>query len=142
MRPEDFRRLLIKPGTQVSLAGEYGGPSTWEGGSLYGALRKYLVVERDFTIWATTGQQNIWDTAAVVTVDIPLRTRDFEGKEFVGSELLLLHRQRDSAWDNNDPDVQVFGVRLSGILEKGSLALDMWRPHTARLAGAAILSIE
>src|SRR5712691_4489524 len=107
MKPEDFRKLLIKPGTALSLSGEYGSSSVWGDKPVRGTLTTFLVVERDFTLWAKDSKAPIWDTAIILSLEALLHVTGLKSEEYAGNQLLLLHRHNDLAWDNNDPDVHV-----------------------------------
>ncbi len=142
MKPEDYRQLTLKIGTPVSLAGEYGGPSTWSEGILEGKLYCYLVVERDFTLWMDDKSKSVWDTGAIVALERPLAMTGFHGEAYQGIQLLLLHRHPNTAWDNSDPDVHVYGIKQNESLEKGPLSISQWRLKTVLLAGTCTMSVD
>ena len=140
MEPQEVRELLIKPGTRISLSGEYGGESTWSPSVITGVLKAYIVVEHIRATWVVG--HTVWDTAVIVALDSVLYTQDFYDTDYVGSEVLLLHRYEDVAWDNDDPTVLVFGIKQAEILGEGPLAVAMWRPKTMPLAGAAVMAVH
>src|SRR5262245_51715290 len=143
MKPEDFRRLLLNPGTVISLAGEYGGSSVWNDDKLVrGILKSYIVVERHFTLWAKDKSDSIWDTAIVMGLDDPLQCFNFQRQNYSGDELLLMHRHEIFPWDNDDPSVLVYGIREGESLETSPLTRDLWLPKTQWLAGASTMSVE
>src|SRR5689334_12626974 len=103
MKPEDFRQLLVTPGTLLGLIGDYGGPSDWSHHQLLkGLLESYLVLERHHN----TDRDNsdiVWDAAATLTLMAPLDTVGFHSERYIGTELLLIQRLPIFAWDSNDP---------------------------------------
>jgi hypothetical protein len=141
MKPEDFRQLILKPGTLLSLAGEYGGPSVWGDAQVQGNLAFYAVVEREFTLWSDE-RSGIWDTAIVMSLPTPLTSPDFKEREYIGSSLLLLHRYPDIAWNYDDPPVVIYGILENIFTISEPLELSSWRPKTMWLAGCTTMAVE
>lgn len=151
MISKDFRRLRIKPGTQIGLIGDYNAPSTWSNDEqVIATLDTYLVVERQlvFTLKVT------WDTAAIASLSIPLHTINVNKERCVVSDLLLTHRYSETElegfafqekyfppWEH-EGTVLVYGLRLGESLGAGPLKLTDWEPKTERLSGAAHLTVE
>lgn len=151
MFPKDFRRLRIKPGTQIGLIGDYNAPSTWSNDEqVIVTLDTCLVVERRLVFTAKA----VWDTAAIASLPIPLHTINVNEEECVVSALLLTHRYSETElegfafqekyfppWEH-ESTVLVHGLRLGESLGSGPLRLIDWEPRTERLSGAAHLTIE
>ncbi len=135
MKPENFRQLLLKPGTLLGILGEEIGP-----GLVKGTLASYIVVEFPFSIDAR--EEVVWDAAIMMTLFTPLHVRVMNGQEYHGNDLLLIHRNPQCAWDNNDPNVLVFGIRESEFLEGGPLAHNIWQPKTIWLEDHATMTVE
>ena|SRR6185436_8785390 len=137
MNPEQFRQLKLKPGTELGILGEYSVPKPTKG-----ALKAYIVLERNFnTVNAEKGTKE-WDTAIVMSLFAPLEAIGANEEKYTGSELLLIHRHPNFAWDNGDPTVLVFGIRQGESLENGPLARVDWEPKTIWLEGHAIMTVE
>jgi hypothetical protein len=141
MQLQDFRQLLLKPGTLIGLYGD-DGKSAWAELALVKCiLKSYVVVERHHNFDA--GQNEIqWDAGAIVSTLNPIRVNGYDSQEYFGGELLLIQRGDYSIrWDNHDPNVHVFGIR-------GELPVTMpvprslWQPKTVWLACASIMTVE
>ena len=136
MKPEDFRQLLIKPGTALGLLGEEIGP-----GLVKGTLTSYVVVERHHNMYREV-EEIVWDTAIILTLLIPLQIKTVDAKEYSGNRLLLIQRNPERAWDNSDPNVHVFGIPEGENLGEGPLARNVWQPKTVWLESHAIMTVE
>lgn len=149
MKPEDFRKILIELGTLVGLLGDYGGvASEWSHGKLIrGRLTFYIVVERIHNVLKDVGESE-WDTAAVVSLDTPLKTTGYtingNAKEaYFGSRFVLVQRAPpEYGWDYDDLGVHVYGVHEGEPLEQGPLARSDWAPKVVWLSDGALMTIE
>jgi hypothetical protein len=149
--PKDFRRLRIKPGTQIGLIGDYNASSIWSNDEQVTAtLDTYLVVERRLAFTLKVA----WDTASIASLSVPLNTISMNEERCVVSALLLTHRYSEMElegfafqekyfppWEH-ESTVLVYGLRLGESLGSGPLRLTDWEPKTERLSGAAHLTIE
>lgn len=144
MQPEDFREIMNPPGTSIGLIGDYGGPSEWSNGKLViGTVKSYVIVERHHNTIEIAINGIVWDTAAIISLLKPLKLLGESGQEYIGSELLLIHRYPELAWDNKDPNVHVFGIKQSESLPaKEPLVLSLWKSKTIWLSSAAIMTVE
>src|SRR5262245_3130609 len=116
MKPEDFRRLFIQPGTLLSLVGEDYGGLEWDYEErIKGVLKRYLIIEHHHH--ATSKPTGMWDTAMVLSLPEPLQTDAPEN--YAGTELLLLQRYPDHPWDNEGQTVWVFGIHQGETLPEG-----------------------
>lgn len=141
MKPEDFRSLLLKPGTLIGLAGDYSGDSEWSHGELIqGELKQYIVVEHNDMI---IEDKKMWDAAAIISLQTPLKTIGLKSEAFWGRHLLLIQRYAEAAWDANDPVIHVFGIKDEKIFIDGAvLSREVWQPKTVWLASAAVMTVE
>lgn len=55
---------------------------------------------------------------------------------------MLFHRYPEPAWDNNDPNVFVYGIQNIETISNPPLKFEAWRPDAVWLSGAAIMTIE
>lgn len=141
MKPEDYRQLLINPGTLVGLIGDDAPPEDeWSHGEhVIGVLTSYVVIERHHA-YGKRPVERVWDAAAFVSLTAPLQTTGWEG-EYSGDTLLVYHRYPDLAWDS-DCIMFVFGIHQGGLPGGGPLPLSIWRPQTVLLSGFATMTVQ
>jgi hypothetical protein len=147
MKPEDFRRIALQPGTHIGLIGDYNGPSEWSHGKIVeGSVENYLVVERHHNM-EEVHNIIVWDAAAVVTLPAVLHSPGYSSitiataETYVGNRLLLVQRHSDSAWDNQDPNVHVFGIKDKCLTTDKPLLRVEWEPKMVWLSAAAIMFV-
>lgn len=148
MKPDDFRQLIIQPGTLIGLIGDYNGSEWSHSEQVQGNITDYIIVERHQPIAHNKEMGDVeWDTAALVSLPVPLQTLGYHSnlsteEEYNGDKLLLIHRYPNFAWDNVDPTVHVFGIKHDTSLENSPLRLTAWRPKTIWLSSAAVMTVE
>ncbi len=141
------RKKLLPLGTHVGIVGDDCPPSEdWNHGKVaLGTLKEYLVVERHHNL--NCGNDDlVWDYAAIVWVSSLVEaighdlSKPYGTKStFTGQDLMLLQRHPSYAWDNNDPNVHVFGIveQFGGMLLRHE-----WLPKVVWLAGHATMMVE
>jgi hypothetical protein len=101
------------------------------------AHQEYVVMERRHS-WFDNKKRDIeWDAAALVTLHELLN-----GKLYQGDKLLLFLRYPESNWDNNDPNVYVYGITDSEGYEESLIARTMWEPKTVWLTSHTVMTVE
>ncbi len=157
MKPEDFRKLSIKPGTVLSIIDSEEGWSYDE--RVKGTLKSYVVVERHWPVISKA--HKIWDAGIILSLPTPLQMT-MGSTEFRGDELLLIHRyppvhcypnfpwdkigfsfgNPDYPWDDYGHTVLVFGIQQGKTLGEGPIALSVWQPKTVMLSYDAVMLVE
>lgn len=141
MNPEDFRQLLINPGTKLSLWGDDGG--NWHKNDFVkGTLSSYIIVERKILRRKSEVEVD-WDVGAIVSLLEPLQTKDYDHKEYLGYKLFLIQRDISwQAWDDSDLNVFVYGIKQGEELINGPLKFDEWLPKTTWLACCSTMFVD
>ncbi len=147
MKPEDLRKIALSPGTRIGLIGDYNGESEWSNEQIVeGHVKTFIVVVRHHNM-GEPSDAVIWDTAMLVNLQsTPHSTFVINNnkQEYIGNQLILLHRYWDkSAWDNQDPNVQVLGIKQNQRLpEDKPLSINEWLPKTVWLSSAASMFVN
>jgi hypothetical protein len=135
MRPENFRKLLIKPGSSVGLFGDGGDSDNWtDNRVVLGVLQRYLLVRRS----AWNHHEDVWDAGALVELNIPLKTRGYSRGIFEGSYLFIMLHDPNKQYDSNDASVHVLGIKDKRLLVANLIEKRFWEPGTERLAYRAL----
>ncbi len=132
MKPEDFRRIRLSPGTLLGILGEEK-----ETRLIKGVLKSHVIIERH----DSDQQTPVWDTALIMSLFVPLQSSVGVEKHQC-SELLLIHRFPDFAWDNMDPVIYVLGIRDGESLDRRLLTYDDWHPKVFWLETHATMIVE
>jgi len=137
MSSEHFRDLRIALGTRLSIIGDYNEPSWWSNNEqVTGILTSYVVIARP--PW--TKRAGDQDVAATVSLDRPLQTVSLKSEKCIVSELVLVLRYLDVAWDDQCT-VHVYGVRFGEQLAQETLSMEVWESQTIPLSIAATATV-
>ena len=134
------RQKLLEKGTLLGLSGDYNAPSIWgEKHLLSMTLSEYLIVERHDKV-LEEHNTNL-DVGLIVSREESISISNVDnGGAFLGRKFLLLLRYHDTDWNNQDPNVHVFGLKDDLVLTS-PLSKQTWYPQAARLSYAAILCV-
>ena len=146
MKPEDFRKLLIPPGTRISLISGEGGDWNWENRPT-GTLEKYVVAQNPFHI---RRDKPDWDTVVIMALDNPIQAVGILDKTlYSGNKLLLFHRSPIESgtpykvhWDSNDQTTIAFGIQPQVKFNDEPLSTDIWQPNCVLLEYFATVIVE
>src|SRR5688572_23388012 len=134
MRPENFRKLLIKPGSTVGLFGDGDDRDNWtDNRVILGVLQKYLLVRRS----AWNHHEDVWDAGALIELNTPVKTRGYR-HVFEGMHLLIMHHYPEHPYDSSEPLVHVLGIKDKRLLAVNLIEKRLWEPGTERLAYRAL----
>ncbi len=146
--PEDFRKLLIPPGTRISpVSGEAGEPEWNYDNRPQGVLEKYLVAQNPFHL----GRDNPkWDTVVIISRDNPIRVAGMLDKTlYSGNKQLLFHRSSietgtpyTAHWDADDQTTIAFGIQPQVMFNEEPLSTDIWQPNCVLLEYFATVIVE